>query len=341
MTRLPAVMGALFGLLLLSGCGASKPESGGPFGTQAPGRYMVGDSFTFDNPVLTWTVVSVEGEKVFWRSDKGDEQVTGHDPLMPALQWKNPGRGGGRRTISDVKGALFPLTEPGNMTFTSRVENWTMKDGQATPPQKWEYNWSCKVSGEETVEVPAGKFDTYKVICGRYKPTELEFFYSPEIGHYVVMRIDDPASESTITRNLLSYRRMALLGPDAEVILPPEPEMAPPPMPKEPEPAPPPPAPSVKELEPPKKPTVGTGSGPRAVLGAFSTEENAARAWGIYRKDYSDVLGGLSPQIKAVTFASQGTLFRLATERLESREAAKRVCNRIIDRGGECFVSTK
>lgn len=341
MTRLPAVVGALFGLLLLSGCGATKPESEGPFGTQAPGRYMVGDSFTFDNPVLTWTVVSVEGEKVFWRSDKGDEQVTGHDPLMPALQWNNPGRGGGRRTISDIKGALFPLTEPGNMTFTSRVENWTMKDGQATPPQKWEYNWSCKVAGQESVEVPAGKFDTYKVICGRYKPTELEFFYAPSIGHYVVMRIDDPASESTITRNLVSFRRMALLGPDAEVVLPEEPEIAPPPMPKEPEPAPPPPAPAVKELEPPKKPSVSAGSGPRAVLGAFSTEENAARAWAIYRKQYSDVLKGLDPQIKAVTFASQGTLFRLATERLESRDAAKRVCNRIHDHGGECFVSTK
>lgn len=343
MTRLSAVLGALCAVILLAGCETTKPKSDSPFGADAPGRYMVGDSFTFDNPVLTWTVVSVEGEKVYWRSDKGDEQVTGHDPLLPALEWKNPGRGGGRRTISDIKGALFPLTEPGNMTFTSRVENWTMKDGEATPPQKWDYNWSCKVAGEETVEVPAGKFDTFKVICGRYKPTELEFFYSPDIGHYVVMRIDDPASESTITRNLVSFRRMALLGPDAEVVLPPEPEMEPPvaTAPPPPEPAPPPPPPAAKELEPPKKPGVGTGSGPRAVLGAFSTEENAARAWGIYRNKYGDVLGGLSPQIKAVTFRAQGTLFRLATERLESSVTAKDVCRRIRDRGGECFVTNR
>ena len=340
MTRLSAVLGALCAVFLLSGCETTKPKSDSPFGPDAPGRYMVGDSFTFDNPVLTWTVVSVEGEKVFWRSDKGDEQVTGHDALMPALEWKNPGRGGGRRAISDIKGALYPLTKPGNMTFTSDVENWTMKDGQATPPQKWTYNWSCKVAGEETVEVPAGKFDTYKVICGRYKPTELEFFYAADIGHYVVMRIDDPGSESTITRNLISFRRMALLGPDAEVVLPPEPEMEPPPMPA-PTPAPPPPPPSVKELEPPVKPTVGIGSGPRVVLGLFSTEENAVRAWGIYSKKYDDVLGGLRPQIKSVTSQSQGTLFRLSTEGLESSGTAKSVCGRIRDSGGECFVSTK
>ena len=339
MSRLSGVLGALCIVLLLAGCEAPKPASDSPFGTEKHGRYMVGDSFTFDNPVLTWTVVSVEGEKVYWRSDKGDEQVTGHDPLLPSLEWKNPGLGGGRRVITDVKGALFPLTNPGNMTFTSKVENWTIKDGQATPPLKWEYNWSCSVAGQETVEVPAGKFETYRVVCGRYKPTELEFFYSPDIGHYVVMRIDDPASESTITRNLVSFRRMELLGPDAIPELPPEPEMAPPPLPA-PVVAPPPPPPETKELEPPK-PQYGAGSGPRAVLGAFGTEENAERAWVIYQRQYGDVLGGLDPQIKPVTFPSQGTLFRLSTERLESSATAKEVCRKIRGRGGECFVSNK
>lgn len=345
MTRLSSILGAL-AVLLLTGCETSEPAPESPFGTESYGRYMVGDSFTFDNPVLTWTVVSVEGERVYWRSDKGDEQVTGHDPLLPALEWKNPGKGGGRRVISDIKGSLFPLTEPGNMTFTSNVENWTIKDGQATPPQKWEYNWSCKVAGQETVEVPAGTFETYRVICGRYKPSELEFYYSPEIGHYVVMRIDDPANESTITRNLISFRRMALLGPDAVPELPPEPEMeapaAMPAAPPEPAPAPPPPPPQTKELAPPPPPPVYSGgSGPRAVLGAFSTEENAVRAWSIYRREYGDVLGGLEPQIKPVTFSSQGTLFRLATQRLESGATAKEMCRKIRSRGGECFVSTK
>lgn len=336
MTRLSGVLGALCVVLLLAGC-ETKPASDSPFGTEKPGRYMVGDSFTFDNPVLTWTVVSVEGDRVYWRSDQGDEQVTGHDPLMPTLEWKNPGSGGGRRIITDIKGTLFPLTEPGNMTFTSNIEYWSITDGETTPPQKWEYNWSCSVAGQEAVEVSAGKFDTYKVICGRYKPTELEFYYSPDIGHYVVMRIDDPASGSTITRNLVSFRRMELLGPDAEPILPPEPQMDPPPLPA---PAPPPPPPEIKELEPPK-PTIGTGSGPRAVLGAFGTEENAVRAWAIYRKKYNDVLGGLDPQIKPVTFQSQGTLFRLSTEGLESRAVAKEVCRKIRARGGECVVSNK
>lgn len=335
MTRLSGVLGTLCLTLLLVGCGGTKPGSDSPYGTQKHGRYMVGDSFTFDNPTLTYTVVSVEGENVHWRTDKGDEQVTGHDPLLPMLEWKNPGQGGGRRVITDIKGALFPLTDPGNMTFTTNVESWIIEDGQATPPQKWEYNWSCKVAGQEVVEVPAGKFDTYKVICGRYKPTELEFFYSPEIGHYVVMRIDDPASESTITRNLVSFRRMELLGPDAVPDLPQEAIIDPPPLPP-----PPPPPPEPKELEPPKQ-TFGTGSGPRAVLGAFATEENAVRAWAIYLKQYDAALGGLKPEIKPVTFQSQGTLFRLATENLESSATAKEVCRIIRGRGGECFVSRK
>lgn len=344
MTRLSSILGVLGAILLLAGCETSEPASEGPFGTEKHGRYMVGDSFTFDNPLVTYTVVSVEGEKVYWRTDRSDEQVTGHDPLMPMLDWKNPGTGGGRRVISDVKGTLFPLTKPGNMTFTANVERWSIENGQATPPQKWVYNWSCKVAGQERIEVPAGTFDTYKVICGRYKPSEVEFFYSPDIGHYVMMRIDDPASESIITRNLVSFRRMALLGPDAVPEIPPEPEMepsvaaAPPPPP--PEPVPPPP-PQTRELPPPPPPNFSGGSGPRAVLGAFSTEENAVRAWSIYRRQFGDVLGGLDPQIKQVTFAAQGTLFRLATQRLESGSTAKEVCRRVRAGGGECFVTTK
>ena len=148
------------------------------------------------------------------------------------------------------------------------------------------------------------------------------------------MRIDDPANASTITRNLISFRRMALLGTDAVPELPQEPTIDPPPPP------PPPPPPEPKELEPPK-PNFGAGSGPRAVLGAFGTEENAVRAWAIYLKQYDAALGGLRPQIKPVNFQSQGTLFRLATENLESSSAAKEICRIIRSRGGECFVSGK
>lgn len=327
MTRLRGAGIALLGALSVAACGA--PDTFDGFGTERPGRYSVGDSFTFDNPTLTWSVVGVEGERVSWRSDRGDEQVTGHDPLLPALEWKNPTQGGGRRSISDVKGALFPLKAGNRMTFTSEVESWTTTEGTAGDVQSWRYNWSCSVNDAETIEVQAGSFETYKVQCGRYKPTELVFYYAPRVGHYVVTRIDDATGQGTVTRNLISYRRVALGG--AELAPPPPPPPPPPVVETQPVAPPPPPEPPVVKLPDPSPPT---GAGPRVVLGLYSTRGNAVRAWeNTYIKKYSDLLGDLEPDYSQV-----GKRFQAATERLESAEAARALCGKLKSRGQECVV---
>jgi hypothetical protein len=312
---------ALFGALLVAGCVSDGEQEG--YGIEAHGRYMVGDSFTFDNPQETWSVVSIEGERVYWRSDRGDEHVTGHDPLMPALEWKFVGQGGGGRQFTDIKGSLFPLKKGNRLTYTSNVENWTLKDGVRQQPQSWQYNWSCNVAGTEAMEVPAGNFDTYKVVCGRYKPNEIEFFYAPRIGYFVVMRIDDPGSEGAVVRNLLSFRRVALGGPPPEPLPPPPPPPPPPPQEL-------PPPPPVQPIGP------ETGSGPRVVLGLFASQENANRAWGVFSKGNGDLLGNLKSQI-----SPSGRYIRVATERLESRAIANELCSKLKARGLECIVSNK
>ena len=79
-----------------------------------------------------------------------------------------------------------------------------------------------------------------------------------------------------------------------------------------------------------------TGSGPRVVLGLFSSEENAARAWGVYSKGNGDLLGDLKP-----TISPSGRYIRVATERLESRAVANELCRKLKARGVECVVSNK
>ncbi len=54
-----------------------------------------------------------------------------------------------------------------------------------------------------------------------------------------------------------------------------------------------------------------------------------------------DLLGGLNPVISPVRFRGQGTLFRLATERLESGSVAQSLCSKLKARGMECLVSNK
>ncbi|MEE8444560.1 MAG: SPOR domain-containing protein, partial [Alphaproteobacteria bacterium] len=257
--------------------------------------------------------------------------------LLPALEWKNPDKGGGRRSITDLKGSLFPLTGGNRMTFTSNVESWGGDAGDEAG--KWQYGWSCNIAGEEVIEVQAGSFDTFKILCGRVKPDELVFYYAPKIGHYVVMRIDDPANNSTITRNLVSFSRIALGGsplPEDMAMIPPS-RPTPPPAPVVPQPVT--PAPQPKPASSP--PAAAAGAGPRVHIASFSSEENATRGWGIFQRENTTLLGGLKPHVVRADLGSRGVYFRLMTQRLQDRAAARDLCRKLKARGVGCRVTSR
>jgi hypothetical protein len=145
-----------------------------------PPRLAIGDRFTFNNPEVTWQVERLEGERIFWRADSGDEQVTALNPILPALAWRSAGQGQGRRLITEMTQPFFPLRVGKRLTFKSTVST-------DTPPYAWEFTWVCEMLATEMVEVPAGNFETYVIQCGRQRPDELTFYYAPRVGHYVRM----------------------------------------------------------------------------------------------------------------------------------------------------------
>ena len=165
--------------------------------TQRP-IFGVGDRYRFDNPEITWEVTAVHGERVYWQSAGGDEQVTSTNPLLPAFAWQSARRGSGQRIISNQAGDIFPLKVGARMTFRSTVST-------DKPPFGWEFEWSCDVVGKERVTVPAGEFDSFRVQCGRQGSRELSFYYVPEIGHYARMEAIGPDGKKTATRNLIAY----------------------------------------------------------------------------------------------------------------------------------------
>ena len=165
--------------------------------TQRP-IFGVGDRYRFDNPEITWEVTAVHGERVYWRSAGGDEQVTSTNPLLLTFAWQSARRGSGQRIISNQAGDIFPLKVGARMTFRSTVST-------DKPPFGWEFEWSCDVVGKERVTVPAGEFDSFRVQCGRQGSRELSFYYVPEIGHYARMEAIGPDGKKTATRNLIAY----------------------------------------------------------------------------------------------------------------------------------------
>ena len=196
-------------LLALAGCeSVSGLLGGGPEKDTAQaaekadesGRpvFSIGDRYRFDNPEITWEVTAVHGERVYWRSASGDEQVTSSNPLLPAFAWQSTRRGSGQRIISNRSGDLFPLKVGAKMSFRSTVST-------DKPPFGWEFEWSCEVVGKANITVPAGVFDSFRVLCGRQGSRELTFYYVPEIGHYARMEAIGSDGKKTATRNLVAY----------------------------------------------------------------------------------------------------------------------------------------
>lgn len=99
-----------------------------------------GDRFTFDNPTVTWTVERVEDDRIYWRADNGDEQVTAQNVILPALAWSSAGQGRGRRLITEMSAPFFPLRAGKRVTFNSTVST-------DAPPYAWEFTWACETLG--------------------------------------------------------------------------------------------------------------------------------------------------------------------------------------------------
>ena len=181
-------------------------------------KFTVGDRYTFDNPVERWEVVAVRGEKVYWRSDFGERQVTGFNPLLPPQEWSSRKLGKGRRLIRDKEGALFPMKVGATMKFRSTVTT-------DRPPFGWEHNWACEVTGKEMVKTLGGPFDTFVVACGHKRQKVVTYHYAPKVGNYLVRRVKSPDDDLDTVRNMLSLERadgtfVAGIGADRSVTTP-------------------------------------------------------------------------------------------------------------------------
>lgn len=142
-------------------------------------HYAVGDRFTWlkSGDEVTVEVAGITGDQIMWSATDGATWTTTADFAMPATEWSTPDNGKGQQQASGIMGALFPLEVGKTMTMQ-------VMGSSAEWPQSWQLPRECAVESQQRVTVPAGSYDTYKVVC---KSAEriYTYFYAPEIGHNV------------------------------------------------------------------------------------------------------------------------------------------------------------
>jgi len=160
----------------------------------------LGDTFVFDNPPEQWTVVSVEGPFVGWQATTGDYMQTAWSTLLPPLRWGGGSAttNSGMRRFTELTGALFPLKTGNRLSFVEHRTN-------ARPSDTFVGRWECEVGKQDETVVPAGKADTWEVLCTLDGRERAFFNYAPSLGHYVRYAVDTPSGP--VIRQLTGYAR--------------------------------------------------------------------------------------------------------------------------------------
>lgn len=187
MTQRRSLTAVVIGMLALAGCSSGSSSGGGtPPAAQglapAPAPiYSPGDTFVYDDggTVTTERVVSTSPDRVVWTNDSGLIWTKDAAVVTPPLMWSDdPELGRGRQTIIGSPHQLFPLQE-GN------VIAYSVRGSSENAPAGWQDEHRCVVAGQQSVEVKAGRYDTFRIDCQR-KDYRDSYYYSPTVQNYVL-----------------------------------------------------------------------------------------------------------------------------------------------------------
>lgn len=193
-------------LLLCGGCASGADES--PALEPAPlPIYRIGDRFLYDDG-STEEVVAVKGERVTWRRRTGGTFVRYRNLALPKLTWDTPERAGTAQ-VSAAADALWPLEVGQTAAFAETIESTGKMDRRE---RSYARGQRCWVDGTENLTVPAGNYDTYRIVCEQSGPSwsprarnqRQTWYYAPVLGHYV-MELKEGDRDDAKVRRLAAY----------------------------------------------------------------------------------------------------------------------------------------
>lgn len=76
-------------------------------------------------------------------------------------------------------------------------------------------------------------------------------------------------------------------------------------------------------------------------IGSFREQSDAESSWVAFQGRFSDIAGGLQPDIATVEIADRGIYHRLRIAAFETRDDAVAFCSRLQGRGQDCLVARR
>jgi len=147
--------------------------------------YSLGDAFVWSSGHVD-RVLRVGADNVVWRSSDGTGHTAYRSFDAPPIEWQSESAEGSAR-IGIEPPAIWPLDAGEEIAFD--VVATSRKQDQDAVSEVVE-TWRCGRGEDETIDVPAGRFETVVVTCTR-KPVpdggwrKRVWYYAPAVRHYV------------------------------------------------------------------------------------------------------------------------------------------------------------
>ncbi len=157
-----------------------------------PDLYPVGTRFVYSGIELH-TVTGVKGARINWKTNLGDQYVTGPHFGLPELEWQS-GTWKGTAVSTLPPETSWPPNQGMDIYFEVTSQEWNDAQGKNAQRHVSDVSWSCSNKGARAVKVPAGSFTTQAIVCDRSPaPTGAwqtrVWYYLPTAGHFA--RRDD------------------------------------------------------------------------------------------------------------------------------------------------------
>ncbi|MYA97604.1 MAG: hypothetical protein F4X91_14495 [Nitrospinae bacterium] len=147
----------------------------------------------------TETIVGADETTAKYQTSSGCTSTRPHHEFLSQyFEWKNCGsrRSNGRGTITNLEGKIWPLMVGNKLKYDY--------EGSLDSGRSWSDRNKCEVKGQVRVNVPAGSFDTYHIVC-ESEYIRREYHISPDIKMNVLYKWEHKYKLRDRFRELVSY----------------------------------------------------------------------------------------------------------------------------------------
>ena len=121
-------------------------------------------------------VMDADAKTVSYATAIGCRFTRSHEEFSPNLTWEACSNKNGGQKVTLIDGKIWPLEIGRKFVYDVTGGN----DGG----RNWKVRMDCTVHEQARVEVPAGEFDTFHIIC-ETKYTHRGFYLAPKLGTVV------------------------------------------------------------------------------------------------------------------------------------------------------------